>query len=225
MAALFRPGHVPGASLVMEKRRRMRSSDERGRAWPGALALAVAASVGAASVAFAQQAPVDRLPSAVLDVTPPSGRVNGDPGRMTIRRAPCRNLPLADVRRRIVDIAVQGVGLLRVLGGRPDETRRGGPRGAALSTPLAAADPHGSRAGRRFDRRVLGGHAARRLDRRRAEQGLERSARHRGQVAISVVGGFRLVGDVRRRTRQRQPVSAGRGAPRVHRPGHSCARG
>ena len=71
------------------------------------LPLALAAGLAAVTVGFAQQAPVERLPPAVLDVTPPSGRVSGTPGSMTIRRAPCRNLPLEDVRRRIVDIVVQ----------------------------------------------------------------------------------------------------------------------
>ncbi len=71
------------------------------------LVLAFTAGLGAATVGFAQQASVERLPPAVLDVAPPSGRVSGTPGSMTIRRAPCRNLPLEDVRRRIVDIVVQ----------------------------------------------------------------------------------------------------------------------
>ena len=65
------------------------------------------AGAGAVVVGFAQEASFDRLPAVRLDVTPPSGRVSGAPGRMTIRREPCRTAPLADVRRRIVDIAVQ----------------------------------------------------------------------------------------------------------------------
>ncbi|MCY4121080.1 MAG: DUF2272 domain-containing protein [Acidobacteria bacterium] len=77
------------------------------KALPLALAVALGVAAGTVAVGFAQQAPADRLPSALLDVTPPSGRVSGAPGRMTIRRTPCRNTPLADVRRRIVDIAVQ----------------------------------------------------------------------------------------------------------------------
>ena len=77
------------------------------RTLPLALAVALGVAAGAVSVGFAQPVPADRLPSALLDVTPPSGRVSGAPGRMTIRRTPCRNAPLADVRRRIVDIAVQ----------------------------------------------------------------------------------------------------------------------
>ena len=73
----------------------------------GAFALALAACVGAASVAFAQQMPFDRLPAAQFDAAPPSARVRGGPGNMTIHRMPCPNLPLAEVRRRIVDLAVQ----------------------------------------------------------------------------------------------------------------------
>src|SRR5688572_20836864 len=55
----------------------------------------------------AQQAGAERLPRTVLDVVPPSDRVRGVPGEMTIRPAPCRVLPSRDTRRRIVDVAVQ----------------------------------------------------------------------------------------------------------------------
>ena len=71
------------------------------------LALAVAVGLGFVSVGLAQQARLDRLPPAILDVLPPSERVSGAPGGMTIRRTSCRTAPLADVRRRIVDLAVQ----------------------------------------------------------------------------------------------------------------------
>jgi hypothetical protein len=71
------------------------------------LVLAVAAGAVSASVGLAQQASFDRLPPALLDVTPPAGRVSGAPGRMAIRPTPCGSLPLEAVRRRIVDIAVQ----------------------------------------------------------------------------------------------------------------------
>ena len=76
------------------------------RPWASTLALAVVC-LSVASAGFAQQTPFDRLPAALLDAVPPSGRVRGAPGRMTIHRLPCPNLPLADVRRRIVDLAVQ----------------------------------------------------------------------------------------------------------------------
>jgi hypothetical protein len=67
----------------------------------------MAVGVGFVSVGLAQQARLDRLPPAILDVLPPSERVSGAPGGMTIRRTSCRTAPLADVRRRIVDLAVQ----------------------------------------------------------------------------------------------------------------------
>jgi hypothetical protein len=61
----------------------------------------------ASAPAAAQPAPLDRLPASVLDVTPPTARVSGAPGAMTIRARACRTLPIADVRRRIVDVAAQ----------------------------------------------------------------------------------------------------------------------
>ena len=66
------------------------------------LSLAV---VLAAAVVHAQPAP--RLPVEVLDVLAPAERVAGTPGRMTVRQTACRTLPTAEVRRRIVDVAVQ----------------------------------------------------------------------------------------------------------------------
>ena len=71
------------------------------------LAVAVAAGVGTVSVGLAQGTSFERLPSARLNVTPPSGRVSGAPGSMAIRRTSCDDLPMERVRRRIVDIAVQ----------------------------------------------------------------------------------------------------------------------
>jgi hypothetical protein len=55
----------------------------------------------------AQQAPFDRLPPNVFDVLLPSARVEGAPGVMTIRQTSCRNVPTAQVRRRLVELAVQ----------------------------------------------------------------------------------------------------------------------
>ncbi|HJO39197.1 MAG: DUF2272 domain-containing protein [Vicinamibacterales bacterium] len=60
-----------------------------------------------ASGGFAQQASFDRLPSEALDVVPPSSRVMGVPGRMTVERSSCRSVPLGEVRQRIVDVAAQ----------------------------------------------------------------------------------------------------------------------
>ncbi len=50
---------------------------------------------------------LDRLPVDVLDVRSPIERVVGTPGSMRITDRSCRSMPLSDVRRRIVDTAVQ----------------------------------------------------------------------------------------------------------------------
>ena len=71
------------------------------------LVLALAVSAVAASVGFAQQTSLDRLSLDVLDVVAPSARVSGAPGDMTIRQTSCRTFPVAEVRRRIVDVAAQ----------------------------------------------------------------------------------------------------------------------
>jgi hypothetical protein len=52
-------------------------------------------------------APADRLPAHVLDVRPPSARVRGEPGAMSILQAPCRAVPSSNLRQRIIDVAVQ----------------------------------------------------------------------------------------------------------------------
>jgi len=50
---------------------------------------------------------LQRLPLDILDVRPPLERVTGTPGSMRITDRSCRSMPLSDVRRRIVDAAVQ----------------------------------------------------------------------------------------------------------------------
>lgn len=50
---------------------------------------------------------LQRLPLDVLDVRSPVERVTGTPGNMRITDRSCRSGPLSDVRRRIVDTAVQ----------------------------------------------------------------------------------------------------------------------
>ncbi len=72
------------------------------------LPLAALVAVAFSSIgSHAQQVPFDRLPAAVLDIVPPSDRINGVPGEMRVRPAACGTLPLSGARRRIVDIAVQ----------------------------------------------------------------------------------------------------------------------
>jgi hypothetical protein len=67
-----------------------------------------AAFVAVTSVALAEQTtPLDRLPRQVVDVEPPSARVAGAPGSMSIRSLPCRTAATTDTRRRIVELAVQ----------------------------------------------------------------------------------------------------------------------
>ena len=69
--------------------------------------LPFAAVFVAASAANAQQVHLDRLPADRLEVTPPAVRITGEPGDMQIVARDCRMIPEADLRRRIVDIAVQ----------------------------------------------------------------------------------------------------------------------
>ena len=68
------------------------------------LSLGFLAAVTAAS---AQQMDYRRLPAKILDVTPPSEHVRGAIGQMSIRQVACRAMPMAQTRRRIVDVAVQ----------------------------------------------------------------------------------------------------------------------
>lgn len=60
-----------------------------------------------ASAAHAQQRRIDRLSAQQLEVLAPSGRVEGPPGDMRITQRSCRPVPDAELRRRIVNIAVQ----------------------------------------------------------------------------------------------------------------------
>ena len=69
--------------------------------------LPLAIAVAAASVSHATLASFDRLSPDVLDVVPPSDRVSGAPGEMAVRQASCRTFPAGEVRRRIVDVAIQ----------------------------------------------------------------------------------------------------------------------
>ena len=71
------------------------------------LVLSLTILLAAPFVGSAQQAPLDHLPRRHGDVLPPSGRVAGAPGAMTIQQAGCRDVPAAQIRRRIVELAVQ----------------------------------------------------------------------------------------------------------------------
>ncbi len=69
--------------------------------------LIVVLAVAFAATAAAQQAAFDRLPPDVLDAEAPSERVIGEPGAMKVSRTSCHSAPMDEVRRRIVDLAVQ----------------------------------------------------------------------------------------------------------------------
>ena len=69
--------------------------------------LALAVATVAVSVGSAQQTGFDRLSPDLFDVVPPSDRVRGALGNMTIQQTSCRSVPLEEVPRRIVDVAVQ----------------------------------------------------------------------------------------------------------------------
>jgi hypothetical protein len=77
------------------------------------LSFALFAGLIAASEAPAADVRYGRLPSQKLEVTPPSDRVRGAAGQMTLRQVACRTLPAAETRRRIVDVAVQEWGFFR----------------------------------------------------------------------------------------------------------------
>ena len=74
---------------------------------PRVLLLSLVAVLSAASIGYAQSASFGRLSPDRFDVLPPSERVTGRPGTMSISQTACRTLPTAEVRRRVVDVAVQ----------------------------------------------------------------------------------------------------------------------
>ncbi|HEU4688367.1 MAG TPA: DUF2272 domain-containing protein [Vicinamibacterales bacterium] len=73
----------------------------------GTMALVIGVTLVTPTMAFTQQRPVERLPRTQLDVLAPSARVSGAPGAMTVRHTTCRTLPDAEIRRRLVEVAVQ----------------------------------------------------------------------------------------------------------------------
>lgn len=70
---------------------------------PNCLALALCV----AGASHAQELALDRLPAEDLPVTAPSGRVLGVPGEMRIAEHGCRADPAPELRRSIVNIAIQ----------------------------------------------------------------------------------------------------------------------
>jgi hypothetical protein len=72
-----------------------------------AAALAIGLLLIAPLSANAQPAPLERLPVAVLDMTPPSDRVTGAPGQIRVSQTGCRSVSADGLRERIVDLAIQ----------------------------------------------------------------------------------------------------------------------
>ncbi len=107
------------------------------------LAIALAIALAAASVGDAALASFDRLSADVLDVVPPSARVSGAPGEMTIEQGSCRIFPAYEVRRRIVNVAVQEWGFFgfRIVDQTsPDGADPGAPRSLRRPPRLGAAE-------------------------------------------------------------------------------------
>ncbi len=105
--------------------------------------LPLAIALTAAVFSHAALASFDRLSADVLDVVPPSARVSGAPGEMTIQQASCRTFSTAEVRRRIVDVAVQEWGFFGfhiVDQTNPDSADSGAPRSLRRPPRLGAAE-------------------------------------------------------------------------------------
>ena len=119
----------------------------------------------------ARQPGFARMSTDLFDVLPPSARVRGVPGAMTVQPQACRTMPAAEIRRRIVDVAVQEWGFFgfstrgtgRWRGERDGgERQRQRGRGSCVTrqAPAPVASPSGGGGARRFHhRRLLGGHA------------------------------------------------------------------
>src|SRR5688572_12629930 len=71
------------------------------------LGITLTGLVAAVAPSAAQQSAAERLPADVFDVALPSARVRGVPGTMAVQLRACPTVPTGDMRRRVVDIAVQ----------------------------------------------------------------------------------------------------------------------
>jgi hypothetical protein len=105
------------------------------------LSLALIGLAAAHESPTAPQMALDRLPPAVFEVESPSARVRGVPGAMSVQPRTCRTLPIAEVRRRIVDIAAQEWGFFGFRTGAPTdgEEEDGGRRGRRSRLPASEA--------------------------------------------------------------------------------------
>jgi hypothetical protein len=105
------------------------------------LSLALIGLATAQEPSTAPQMALDRLPPVVFDVESPSARVRGVPGAMSVQPRTCRTLPIAEVRRRIVDIAAQEWGFFgfRMAAPTDGEEEDGGRRGRRSRLPASEA--------------------------------------------------------------------------------------
>lgn len=103
-----------------------------------------------ASAIARQATPFDRLPAHVFDAAPPTVRVTGAPGSMVPTPGTCRSRPVADARRRIVELAVQEWGFFGfpVVEYNAEEDDGSGPGGARAGGPGAAGRGQGGGRGR-----------------------------------------------------------------------------
>jgi hypothetical protein len=103
------------------------------------LALLLTISGSAVAQQRAQQSGFARLDKSVLPISSPATRVQGAPGNMTIIERTCASAPSADLRRRIVNTAVQEWAFF---GFGVDEQR--------TATPATGAGTNGNNNRRRF---------------------------------------------------------------------------
>lgn len=71
------------------------------------ISMILVAALVSPATGSAQYVAFHRLAPEFLDVVPPSERVRGDPGAMTVMARECRSLPRETIRQRIVDVAAQ----------------------------------------------------------------------------------------------------------------------
>jgi hypothetical protein len=111
-----------------------------------ALPTVIVAVLLAGAQTVARQSGAERLPRNVLDVGSPADRVRGAPGRMATQAVPCRSLPSTQIRRRIVDVAVQEWAFFgfRIVD-RTESDSEPFARGGAPEARSTSAEPRGGR--------------------------------------------------------------------------------
>ena len=152
MGTFLHDGHVepsdsvyPITNHLTRTRTRTQNAERRTVRYHLAVRLSLAVFFLVAAPAYAQQVSFDRLPADRFDVLAPSARVAGARGTMTVQQTACRTLPATDVRRRIVDVAVQEWAFFgfRVLDRvNPDDDDNDRPFGQRRRGPRTPQPPH-----------------------------------------------------------------------------------